>query len=168
LFRGTTTSIPRWLEPIAGRVPQLRDLDVLIEQAAVPWTSQTILILTAGFGLAFGLGSFLAFGGVVPLIVGTAAGASLPYLYLRRKRDQRMRAFEEGLPEAIDLLGRALRAGHPLSSGLKMVADETVDPIASEFRRVFEEQRFGLGMDESLLGMADRIPLVDVRIFITA
>ncbi len=168
LFRGTTTSIPRWLEPIAGRVPQLRDLDVLIEQAAVPWTSQTILILTTGFGLAFGLGSFLAFGGVVPLIVGTAAGASLPYLYLRRKRDQRMRAFEEGLPEAIDLLGRALRAGHPLSSGLKMVADETVDPIASEFRRVFEEQRFGLGMDESLLGMADRIPLVDVRIFITA
>ncbi len=168
VFRGSTTTMAPWLEPIAARVPQLRDIDILIEQAALPWSSQTILILAAGFGLAGGLGSMLAFGGLVALILGAAFGAVLPYLHLRRKRDQRMRAFEEALPEAIDLLGRALRAGHPLSSGLKMVADETTEPIAGEFRRVFEEQRFGLGMEESLLGMADRIPLVDVRIFVTA
>ena len=168
LFRGTSTNVPKWLAPVAARVPQLRDLDVLIEQAAVKWTSQTFIILTSGLSVAFGVASLVAFGGFFPLLLGATAGACMPYFYLRRKREKRLRAFEEGLPEAIDLLGRALRAGHPLSSGLKMVAEETQDPISVEFRRVFEEQRFGLGMEESLLGMADRIALVDVRIFVTA
>jgi tight adherence protein B len=168
LFRRDAQDLPAWLQPFASRLPQMRDIDVLIEQAALAWSSKTFVILTVGFGSAFGLASLIAFGSLLPFIAGTAVGASLPYFYIRRKRETRMRAFEEGLPEAIDLLGRALRAGHPLSSGLKMVADETQDPIAMEFRRVFEEQRFGLGMEESLLGMADRIPLVDVRIFVTA
>jgi tight adherence protein B len=101
-------------------------------------------------------------------LLGVLAGAATPYLYVRHKRTRRMRGFEEQLPEAIDLLGRALRAGHPLSAGLKMVGEESPEPIAGEFRRVFEEQRFGLAFEDSLLGMADRIPLVDVRIFVTA
>ncbi len=168
LFRGTRSEGPKWLEPLASRLPHLRDADTLIEQAALNWSSQTFLILSGGFALAFGLGATIAFGSLIAFVAGAAAGASMPYFHLRRKREKRMRAFEEGLPEAIDLLGRALRAGHPLSSGLKMVADETVDPIAGEFRRVFEEQRFGLALEESLLGMADRIPLVDIRIFVTA
>ena len=79
-----------------------------------------------------------------------------------------MGQFEEMLPEAIDLLGRAIRAGHPLSAGLKMVADETTEPIASEFRRTFEEQRFGLPFEDALLAMADRVSLIDVRILTTA
>jgi tight adherence protein B len=72
------------------------------------------------------------------------------------------------LPEAIDLLGRAIRAGHPLSAGLKMVADETTEPIQSEFRRTHEENRFGLPFDDALLAMADRVNIVDVRILVTA
>ncbi|MBA3495643.1 MAG: type II secretion system F family protein, partial [Gemmatimonadales bacterium] len=70
--------------------------------------------------------------------------------------------------EAIDLLGRAIRAGHPLSSGFQMVADETQEPISTEFRRTFEEQRFGLPFDDAITAMADRITLVDVRILTTA
>jgi tight adherence protein B len=76
--------------------------------------------------------------------------------------------FEEQLPEAIDLIGRAIRAGHPLSAGLKMVSDESRDPVKSEFRQLFEEQRFGLPFEDSMYGMADRVPIVDVRILITA
>jgi tight adherence protein B len=72
------------------------------------------------------------------------------------------------LPEAIDLLGRAIRAGHPLSAGMKMVADETRDPIASEFRRTHDENRFGLPFEDAILAMADRVNLVDVRILVTA
>jgi tight adherence protein B len=79
-----------------------------------------------------------------------------------------MHKFEEQLPEAIDLLGRAIRAGHPLSSGLDMVARETAKPVAEEFQRTFEEQRFGLPLEDSLLAMADRVTLVDVRILVTA
>jgi tight adherence protein B len=97
-----------------------------------------------------------------------AFGASLPVIYVRMRRNRRMAAFEEILPESIDLVGRALRAGHPLSAGFRMAADEGAEPVAGEFRRVFEEQRFGLPLQDSLLGMADRINLVDVRILVTA
>lgn len=168
LFRKASSQGPKWLEPVASRLPSIRDIDTLIEQAGLPWSSQTYLILTGGFALAFGIGAGLAFTGIVGFAIGAVGGGWMPYAYLRNKREQRMRKYEEALPEAIDLLGRALRAGHPLSSGLRMIADEMPEPISSEFRRVFEEQRFGLSMEESLLGMADRIPLVDVRIFVTA
>ncbi len=70
--------------------------------------------------------------------------------------------------KAIDLLARAIRAGHPLTAGMKMVADETKDPIAGEFRRAHEENRFGLPFEDALLAMADRVNIVDVRILTTA
>jgi tight adherence protein B len=92
----------------------------------------------------------------------------LPSMYVRRRRTKRFNAFEEFLPESIDLVGRALRAGHPLSAGFKMAADDGPEPVAGEFRRVFEEQRFGLPLQDSLLSMADRVNLVDVRILVTA
>jgi tight adherence protein B len=101
-------------------------------------------------------------------VIATAVGAMLPSMYVRRRRTKRFNAFEEFLPECIDLVGRALRAGHPLSSGFKMAADDGPEPVAGEFRRVFEEQRFGLPVQDSLLSMADRINLVDVRILVTA
>jgi tight adherence protein B len=76
-------------------------------------------------------------------------------------------AFEELFPDAIDLLGRAIRAGHAFSTSLKMVADEMGNPLGPEFRRVFDEQKFGLPLEESLAGLAARIDLPDVRIFNT-
>jgi tight adherence protein B len=105
-----------------------------------------------------------------PLVgVGAAAfGGTIPWMVVRRKKTKRLLAFEEGFPEAIDLLGRAIRAGHAFSTGLQMVASEAQEPVASEFRQVFEEQKFGLPADDSLLALADRVSLLDVRIFITA
>lgn len=159
-------------EGLAGslreRFRHLREVEILLQQAKLDWSVQSYLGLAVGFAAACGLFALLL--GLHPLLVliAVAAGASAPHLYIRRRRTQRLRAFEQQLPEAIDLLGRAIRAGHPITSGLKMVADEAPEPVSGEFRRVFEEQRFGLAFDDSLLGMADRIPLVDVRIFVTA
>jgi tight adherence protein B len=101
-------------------------------------------------------------------IIAAATGALLPYLVFRHKRNRRFYKFEELLPEAIDMLGRAIRAGHPLSSGLKMVSDEASEPIAGEFRRAHEEHRFGLAFEDAMLAMADRVRIVDVRILVTA
>jgi tight adherence protein B len=101
-------------------------------------------------------------------IAAAAFGATLPYIYVRRRKTKRLEAFEEHFPEAIDLLGRAIRAGHAFSTGLQMVGDEAAEPLAGEFRRVFEEQKFGLAIEDSLLALADRIDLVDMRIFVTA
>ena len=167
LIRSAILESP-WLRPIAARMPALQDLELMLQQGQVSWTVQTLLLLGLGAGVAMGLVTLLVLQFVPVAIVMAAFGASLPVLYVRWKRNKRMSAFEEILPESIDLVGRALRAGHPLSSGFRMAADEGAEPVAGEFRRVFEEQRFGLPLQDSLLSMADRINLVDVRILVTA
>ena len=103
----------------------------------------------------------------IPAVTGLAFGA-IPFGIIAWKRNRRMRQFEEHFPEALDLLGRAVRAGHAFTTGLEMIAKESPEPIASEFRTTFEEQNFGLPLRDAMLNLAERVPLVDVRFFITA
>ena len=79
-----------------------------------------------------------------------------------------MSKFEEHFPETLDLIGRAVRAGHAFTTGLEMVSKEAAEPVAGEFRATFEEQNFGLPLRDALLNLADRVPLIDVRLFVTA
>lgn len=158
----------RWLRPIIARFPQLGDAELVLQQAGITWSLQTLLLLSLGMAMGLGVLALLVTGSVPVGLVAAVVGAVLPNLYVRYRRTKRLNAFEEMLPDAIDLVGRALRAGHPLSAGFKMAADDGPDPVASEFRRIFEEQRFGLPLQDSLLGMADRVNLVDVRILVTA
>ena len=84
------------------------------------------------------------------------------------KRARRLKKFEERFPETLDLLGRAVRAGHAFTTGLEMVSKESPEPVAGEFRKTFEEQNFGLPLRDALTNMAERVPSVDVRFFVTA
>jgi tight adherence protein B len=107
----------------------------------------------------------------VPLWGCVAAGLALgavPFTVIAFKRNRRLRQFEEHFPEALDLLGRAVRAGHAFTTGMEMIGKESPEPIGSEFRKTFEEQNFGLPMRDALLNMTERIPLLDVRFFVTA
>jgi tight adherence protein B len=168
ILRQGDRELPHWFRPIAARVPAFQDLDLMMEQAGMKGHLPTFLLGTIGLTVALGLAT-LALTRFWPAAVAAAFGAAaLPYMVVRWRRNKRLSAFEELLPEAIDLLGRAIRAGHPLSAGLKMVADETSEPIASEFRRTHEENRFGLPFEDALLAMADRVSIVDVRILTTA
>ncbi|HKP48869.1 MAG TPA: type II secretion system F family protein [Gemmatimonadales bacterium] len=167
VFRSAVMQSP-WLRPIISRVPQLRDAELLLRQADISWSLQTLCILSLGMAVGIGSMMLIATGSLLAGFFATVVGAMLPSMYVRRRRTKRLNAFEEFLPESIDLVGRALRAGHPLSAGFKMAADDGPEPVAGEFRRIFEEQRFGLPLQDSLLGMADRINLVDVRILVTA
>ncbi len=167
IFRGAEAQAP-WMQKLVTRVPQFKDLENLLEQARSSWSLQTFLILTVGLSLAFGLSFMMASGSLLFGALAAAFGASLPWLLVRRKRRHRIDKTEEQLPEAIDLLGRAIRAGHPLSAGIKMVGDEAPEPVAEPFRRAFEEQRFGMVFEDSMYGMIDRVPLVDFRILVTA
>lgn len=158
----------RWIEAMALRVPQVRGLATLLDRAGVSWTPQSFVVTSLGLALSAAIGTALVFP-VGPAIVAAAVGAgSIPAAYVRHRARKRLDAFEEQLPEAIDLIGRAMRAGHPLSAGLKMVGDEGLEPLAGQFRRVFEEQRFGMPFDDALMGLVDRVPLTDVRILVTA
>jgi tight adherence protein B len=167
VFRSAVLQSP-WLRPVIARVPQLRDATFLLEQAGLTWTLQTLFLLSVGMAVGLGSMTLIATGSIPAGAVATIVGAMLPTFYVRRKRKRRLDAFEEMLPDSIDLVGRALRAGHPLTAGFKMAADEGAQPVAGEFQRVFEEQRFGLPLQDSLLGMTDRVNLVDVRILVTA
>ncbi len=168
IFRDAEAEQASWMQALAARLPHLTDIQNLLQQADLSWTPQTYLFRGAGFSVGLGIAAFLVTGKMMVAVPATVLGTLLPYFYVRRRIKKRLAAFEEHLPDAIDLMGRAIRAGHPLSSGLKMVADEAAEPIAGEFRRVFEEQRFGMPFDDTLLGLADRVPLVDTRILVTA
>jgi len=162
------TAAASWLEQTSARLPQFRDIAHVLRQAGSSWSFQSFFLISLGFAAAAGLMAGLLTRSPLGALIGVPVGAMLPFLLVRFRANQRAAKVEEQVPEAIDLLGRAMRAGHPLSAGFKMVADEAPEPIASEFRQVFEEQRFGLPFDDSLLGLGERIRLSDVRILITA
>ena len=167
LFRGAAGR-SELLQAIAARTPAFADLELLIQQSGAKWTMEVFLLTSIGLSAALGISTLMLTRLWAAALAAAVLGALLPYMRVRRLRTSRLNGFEAQLPEAIDLLGRAIRAGHPLSSGLKMVADETQEPIAGEFRRAFEEQRFGLPFEDAVLAMADRVTLVDVRILVTA
>lgn len=101
------------------------------------------------------------------LVVAVMAGC-IPYFWVQRLRTVRFRKFEEQFPEAIDLIARAMRAGHGLAAGLGMVADELPQPVGREFRMLYDWQNFGMSLPDALHRFADRVPLLDARFFVTA
>ena len=124
----------------------------------------------ASGGAALGLGLILLIATLNPAIawVGMIAGALIPYGYISYRKGKRFEKFEETFPEAIDTLARAVRAGHAFTTAIEMIADEIADPIGGEFRKLFEEQKFGMPVREALMNLTERIPLVDVKFFVTA
>jgi tight adherence protein B len=157
--------------PLSGTIQKFSEalgVAPLIRQADSSWSVTGFFVMSFGITLAFWVAMTVI--GVSPFVripIALVAG-TFPYGLLAVKRTLRLRAFEANLPESVDLLARAIRAGHPLSSGIRMVSEEGPEPVASEFRTLFEEQRFGIPFDEALGGMMDRVDLIDVRIFATA
>ena len=169
LLNEDVQGLPAWLQTWLLRLPHREDAQRMLEQAGLRRWSVATLFLSALGGAAAGSVLAWSFGRSALLaLVGAGAGGSIPFLWLKWKRNKRLRAFEERFPEAIDLLARAARAGHSFASGLHVVAEESEEPVASEFRQVHDEQRFGLPMNDALLGLADRVSMPDVRIFVTA
>jgi tight adherence protein B len=125
----------------------------------------TMSVMLAGAG-AMASYSFSHIGWVSPL--GFLAGLVILPAFLKHKRTRRLYKFEEHFPEALDLLSRAVRAGHAFSAGMKMVADEMGEPVGPEFRKAFDEQNYGLPLKESFNNLCERIPLLDMRFFATA
>lgn len=139
-----------------------------IDQSGVRASISGVIVVAlcsaAVVGLLAGLISHMRWG----FIGGGLVGFMLPFIVLKMKRTRRLRAFEEQFPEGLDLISRALKAGHAFATGLKMVADEMPEPVGPEFRKTFDEQNFGLPMKDALDNLSFRMPLLDVRFFATA
>jgi tight adherence protein B len=140
----------------------------LIDQAGSKTGVSTVLLTALGLGLLTSLAAGVLMREAWAFVPGFAIGATIPFVSLMFKRSRRMRRFEEQFPEALDLLSRAIKAGHGLNTGMGMVADEAADPIGPEFRKTFDEQNFGLPLKDALNNLAVRIPHIDVRFFATA
>ena len=145
-----------------------RNLQRLVDQAGVPMKAGALILgmLSLG-GLAFLLVNILLNSLLLAFVPAFVAG-SLPYLYVRRRRRKRREEFESLLPEAIDVMTNALKAGFSLESALSMVAREIPDPLGIEFAIVFEEQNLGASLAESLSSMQERVQSEDLGLFITA
>lgn len=147
---------------------RLGNISLLLEQADTTLTPAQFFSVSAIMAV---VGMFIpVFAGLHPSIVlpmGLML-ASLPMVWLLLRRRRRFKQFAKQLPDALELVARALRAGHSLASGFSLVADEMRPPISKEFNRVFEEQNLGVPLEDALDNMTDRIPNIDLRFFATA
>ncbi len=149
-------------------LPNPDNLNKLYEQADVNMPFKRFLLIAAVLAVA---GLLLGIVMKLPLILvplGALFLGGLPFLWLIHRKKRRIKKFLDAMPEAVELIGRALRAGHGLASGMHLVAEEMKGPISDEFGRVFEEQNLGIPLELALRGMADRIPVMDVRFFVIA
>jgi tight adherence protein B len=169
LIQHEDTAHGKLIQHLLHRLRLNERLRVLIEQAGLKWSAPrtvqgSLALFLAGF-------SFVWYGAPAyrgaAVLVGLGA-AMLPVLHLIRKRKARMHKFEELFPESLEFLARSMRAGHAFSVSLEMIHTEFQEPLAGEFRRVFEEQNLGLPLDTALERLGTRVPLMDVRFFVSA
>lgn len=162
------SAIPAFESVLARRRTVVEPLQQLLVESGVRMTVGAFVLATfVAAAAAAVFGWFVLH--LLVVAVGLAVLASmLPLLYVRFKRTRRLQLFEEQFPEAIDLIARALRAGHALTTGLGMVAEEVPAPVGEEFKRLYDEQNYGMSLPDAMRAMARRVPVLDARFFVTA
>ena len=162
------------LDNLLRRSEKISNLQTMLAQANLQMRAGNVLGLCIISAVLVGFVAFLL---SRPLsenetalftVTGVVLGGLLPYSFASYRRTKRFQKFEELFPEAIDTLARAVRAGHAFTSALELISNEVGEPVSSEFRKLFEEQKFGLPVREALLNLTERVPLVDVKFFVTA
>jgi tight adherence protein B len=155
------TLLQRWSNVIAP-------VRLLVARSGLRTTVGTVMLASVFTALLTAAAMVWLTGSSLFALASGLAAASLPFLYVRRAASKRQDKFEEQFPEAIDLIARALRAGHALPTALQMVGEEIADPVGAEFRTLFEQQNYGLALPDALRAFADRVQLLDARFFVTA
>jgi tight adherence protein B len=149
----------------SARVSAIQDA---LLQAGMKLRAGNFLVLCALCGIAIGVATIIYTKNPAIAWAALIIGAFLPYSFVSYRRQKRFEKFEELFPEAIDTLARAVRAGHAFTTALEMISNEVAEPLASEFRQLYEEQKFGMPVRDALMNLTERIPLVDVKFFVTA
>lgn len=144
-----------------------RAIQVKIIQADMDTTSLTVLLSSVGLAAA-GFGAAYLFVPVIAIqLVAGAALAYAPFGLITFKAARRMKKFNDGLPDAIDMMSRALRAGHSMTASINVIAEQAAEPVRTEFSEVFKQQNFGLPIREAMGQMLERVPSQDLRVLVT-
>ena len=156
------------IDSLLRRSARISSLQKLLSQADIKIRAGNFLLICLVSAIVIGV--FVLVWSQAPAFawLGTLIGFFLPYSYASHRRNKRFDRFEELFPQAIDTLARAVRAGHAFTTALELIASEVPEPIAGEFRLLFEEQKFGLPVRDALVNLTERVPLVDVKFFVTA
>ena len=168
VVRRTSDSALPAIERLVARTNYGSSLSKLIEQSGRRTSPGAIVGMSLAAGAA---GAFLTLVLTRQILIAPVVGLLMacgPYAFLLNRRSARMKVFEEQFPEALDLLSRALRAGHAFQTALGMVGDELKEPVGPEFKKTFDQQNFGLPLREALNQLADRVTVLDVKFFVTA
>ena len=157
-----------WKQSLLQKLNRFFNLDELLLQAAVPWSTNSFIIACVLMGTLAGAYGFFEFGplGAVGGFVGM--GYMLPNAILILKKKHRLKKFEKQLPEALGLMARSLKAGHSFPSSIQLVADEMANPIGIEFFKTFKEYNYGLDFNDVMMNLYKRNQLRDLKFFITA
>jgi tight adherence protein B len=157
------------LDTLLRRSARVSAIQESLLQAGMKFRAGNFLVLCLICGGVAGFAA-LAWSGWNPAIgwVALIIGAFLPYSFVSYRRQKRFEKIEELFPEAIDTLARAVRAGHAFTTALEMISNEASEPLSSEFRQLYEEQKFGMPVRDALMNLTERVPLVDVKFFVTA
>lgn len=155
-------------EQLARRLPGASVVRQWLEQSGLPWSGGTLLAWSlAGLAVALLAALLLRLPPLMTSVV-VAVAPLLPVAYVRRAATRRLHKLEEQFPDALDLIGRGLRAGHAFTAAIKMAGDDLPQPIGAEFRAVHEEVNFGVALPQALESLARRVPSTDVRYFVVA
>ena len=157
-----------WLDRLLAKADLQIKLRLLLYQAGLKWTPSRLVLMSACAGMACGYLVYLRTGSMFLAPLTAAGGGWAPFLFVAFKRNSRFMRFRQLLPDALDMMVSAMRAGHSLTSAMDMVAKEAPDPIKPEFRQCVDEQSYGLEMRAAMANLAYRVPLQDIRIISAA
>jgi tight adherence protein B len=155
------------LNRILSRSARVNRLQRLLNQADSQMRAGKFLLVSAFMAAMTGTLTFVFTRLTMFALMAAAFGVVIPYFYFSWMRSRRFHTFEAKFPEAIDLLARATRAGHTFSTALELIGSELAEPVSGEFRKLYEEQNFGMPVKDALLNLAERMPLIDVKFFAT-
>jgi tight adherence protein B len=156
------------LDTLLRRSERVSNIQKMLAQAGMDVRAGNFLGLCALVGIGGSIVGYIASRRVEVSWIALLIGFVLPYSVVSYKRNKRFEKFEELFPEAIDTLARAVRAGHAFTTALEMITDEVSEPVSGEFRQLYEEQKFGMPVRDALMNLTERMPLVDVKFFVTA
>jgi tight adherence protein B len=156
------------LDTLLRRSERVSAIQDSLLQAGMKFRAGNFLVLCMVCGILAGLAVLIVSKNPAIAWAALIIGAFLPYAFVSYRRQKRFEKIEELFPEAIDTLARAVRAGHAFTTALEMISNEISEPLASEFRQLFEEQKFGLPVRDALMNLTVRVPLVDIKFFVTA
>lgn len=150
------------------RLPAMERLSGLIEQAGHSILAYRLAAIAVALAVGGGVAAWIFSHQFLAVVLGAAVGGVLPFLKIFRDRAKRIQKIEEQLPEAVDMMKRALRAGHPYSGAIKLVSEEMPEPLAREFKTTFADLNYGNDVRRAMLGLLQRVPSVPVMALVTS